>query len=103
MKRMVTISIGVILTAILLFLTVAARKHRWYSNQSNTYGWGIMLPEEQKQYNARMQSLNGYDSCMVFMTEHKQRMDARATEKGVNLPAIAINPCEIMRNRHMYR
>ena len=103
MKRTVIIVIGLILTAVLMMLTLAARKHRWYSNQSNTYGWEIMTAEEQREYHLKMQNLRTYDECTVHMADHKKKMDDRARDKGIILPAIQVNPCEIMKNRRMYK
>lgn len=103
MKRTITVVIGLILTFVLILLSVAARKHRWYSNQSNTYGWEIMTPEEQKDYHIKMQSFTGYDACNDFITDHNKKMEDRAKEKGVILPTIQNNPCVIMKNRHMFR
>lgn len=102
MKRIVIVA-GIFFMAVLVLSSVAARKHRWYSNQSNTYGWEIMSPEEQRQYHMEMQSLSGFDACLDFMAKHNQKMEQRATEKGVVLPAIQYNPCEIMKNRKMFR
>lgn len=103
MKRRVTILIGIILTAILITLSVAARKHRWYSNQSNTSGWEIMTSEEQREHHIKMQNLSSYDECTLYIADHKSKMESRAREKGVILPVIERSPCDIMKSRGMFR
>jgi preprotein translocase subunit SecG len=103
MKRIITV-IALILIVLLILLSVsAARKHRWYGNQSNAIGWEIMSPEEQREYNSRMQNLSNLDECSSYLLEHSKKMEERAREKGVVLPVINLNPCEVIKRRQMYK
>ena len=57
---------------------------RWGSDV--TPGWALMTPEERRQHQQQMRAVKDYDECRKLMEEHHARMQARAKEKGTNLP-----------------
>lgn len=98
--------ISMIVVTITIAVTVSpvsARLNQWYSNQSNTYGWQLMSPEEQKAHHATMRRFTEYSDCKGYIDEHDKNMKDRALEKGFELPVIQQNPCETMKNRRMLK
>jgi hypothetical protein len=53
---------------------------RWGSD--NTPGWTMMTPQERSQHQERMRSMNNYDECKAYQTQHHEQMAARAKERG---------------------
>lgn len=102
MERIIT------MTALALTITISAspvfaRLNQWYSNQTNTYGWQLMSPEEQKAHHANMRRFTEYSDCKGYIDEHDKNMKDRTLEKGFELPVIQQNPCETMKNRRMLK
>lgn len=83
--------------------SVYAKQSHWYSNESNTYGWNIMTPDEQKEHYAKMRRLTSYNDCIIYIEQHDALMKQRAAEKGVDLPALKQNPCDTMKGRRMLK
>lgn len=85
---------------IAVFLTVSsafARPWRWDANQKNTAGWQLMTPEERTEHRAKMRSFTEYDACKEYVDEHHKQMEQRAKEKGVAVPVMKRNPCDVMK------
>jgi hypothetical protein len=38
-----------------------------------------------------------YAECNAYMIQHRQEVDRRAAAKGVALPTVRGNPCDVMR------
>lgn len=51
------------------------------------YGSQLMTPQERNEYRRRMRELKTQQEREQFRKEHHERMQARAKERGVTLPA----------------
>lgn len=58
---------------------------RW--GRADTPGWSMMTPAEREQHRQHMQSMQTYDECTAYMTEHRALMAERAKQRGRTLPA----------------
>lgn len=77
-----------------------AQPGRWSGNQGNTYGWQLMTPEERAEHQTKLRGLTEYSACKDYVDSHRNRMDERAKEKGLTLPATRRNnPCDRMKAR----
>ena len=54
----------------------------------NIYGYQLMTPAEREQYRARMRAAQTNEERERIRAENHERMEARAREKGVNLPDV---------------
>ncbi|MEO7031414.1 MAG: hypothetical protein ABI351_13960 [Herbaspirillum sp.] len=72
---------------------------KWHMTKSNTYGYGLMTPEERTEHRDKMRSMTSYDECKAYIGEHQTQMEARAKEKGATVPAIKNDPCSNMKAR----
>jgi len=52
------------------------------------YGYDLMTVEERAQHRAKMQSLNTEEEREAYREEHHKLMQARAKERGVEIPEI---------------
>lgn len=85
-----------------LSLTVsAAFAHQWCwcCDQSNTYGWQLMTPDERKEHQARLDNFTEYSACKEYIDEHHKKMEERARGKDVVEPQIKKNPCDGLKER----
>jgi len=89
----------IILTMALTVSSAFARPWRWDANQKNTAGWQLMTPEERTEHRAKMHSFTDYNACKEYVDEHHKKMEERAKEKGVNVPVMNRNPCDMMRTK----
>lgn len=65
---------------------------------SNTRGWSLMTPQERTEHRNKMLSFKTYEECDAYRTEHHKLMEARAKEKGAQVPAVPRqNMCERMK------
>lgn len=76
-----------------------ARPWRWEANQKNTPGWQLMSPEERAAHRATMRSFTEHSACTEYVAEHHASMVERAKEKGVPVPVMRQNPCDVMKAR----
>lgn len=53
------------------------------------YGTQLMNPQERREYSVKMSSLKTPEEQEAFRLQHQQRMQLRATAKGMTLPAAA--------------
>ncbi len=60
-------------------------------------GSDLMTAEEQAAHAKKLQDMQTYSECNVYMTQHRQEIDRRAAAKGVSLPTVRGNPCDVMR------
>lgn len=81
----------------LLLLAGEAGAFPWYASGDNFRGAQLMTPEERKAHVARLQGMQGLEECRAYMQAHHQDLDRRAREKGVTLPPVQGDPCEVMR------
>ena len=72
-------------------------------NQDNTAGWTLMTPAERSAQQTRMRSANSYAECKQVQAEHRVTMEARATEKGVTMPAPRQNGCDRMQAMGLFK
>ncbi|MBW4055679.1 MAG: hypothetical protein HIU83_09785 [Proteobacteria bacterium] len=102
MKRIVT-TIALTLALSLTVSTAFARNWRWTGNAQNTAGWQLMTPEERTEHQAKLRSFTEYNACKEYVVEHHKKMEERAKEKGVAVPVMRRNPCDMMKARGMLK
>lgn len=95
--KTITSAIIVILFSALFASTAMAKPWRWDANQKNTAGWQLMTPEERTEHRAKMRTFTEYDTCKEYVAEHHKQMELRAKEKGVAVPVMKRNPCDVMK------
>lgn len=88
-----------IIITITLATTIAlsaafAHQWCWCCDQSNTYGWQLMTPDERKEHQARLENFTEYNACKEYIDEHHKKMEERARVKGVVEPLMKKNPCD---------
>ncbi len=69
-----------------LFISVIAVAAMEQAQEGEIYGWQLMSPEEQTDYQAKMRSLNTQEERNMLREEHHNQMQERAREKGLSLP-----------------
>ena len=86
------------LSAVLLlaFASTAAYAFPQYAS-GGFRGSELMTAEEQAAHAKKLQDMSSYAECNVYMTQHRQEVDRRAAAKGVSLPTVRGNPCDVMR------
>ncbi|MBK9442871.1 MAG: hypothetical protein IPN53_16850 [Comamonadaceae bacterium] len=62
-------------------------------------GAALMTAEERAANQARMASVKTYDECKAVQAEQHAAMQARATEKGITLPAPQSRGCDMRKAR----
>lgn len=60
-------------------------------------GSELMTADEQAAHAKKLQDMQSYAECNVYMTQHRQEVDRRAAAKGTTLPTVRGNPCDVMR------
>ena len=68
-----------------------------YSTGDNIRGAQLMTPEERREYTAKLPNMKSMDECRAYMNAHYLELDKRAKERGVILPPISGDPCELMK------
>ena len=53
----------------------------------NTFGWGMMSPEERAEHMTRMRGMSSYEDCAAYRDEHHRLMAERAQARGGRMPA----------------
>ena len=96
MKNII-ITLIAILVAALFASTAMAKQWRWSGNQQNTAGWQLMTPAERTEHQTKMRSFTEYGACKEYVEEHHKKMEDRAKEKGVAVPVMRQNPCDMMK------
>lgn len=98
MKRDITLIVTV---CAILLISPSAFAHQWCwtCNQDNTYGWQLMTPKERKEHQAKLASFTEYSICKEYIDSHHKEMEGRAREKGIDLPAMEINPCDALKSK----
>lgn len=76
-----------------------AHRWCWACNQDNTYGWQLMTPEERKEHQAKLAGFTGYNICKEYIDSHHKAMERRAGEKGIDLPVMESNPCDVLKDK----
>lgn len=65
---------------------------RW--GQGVTPGWALMTPAERTAHQTKMRSMTTRADCRAYVEQHHAEMAARATERGVAVPAMPRrDPC----------
>lgn len=72
---------------------------RWKVDKFDGAASTLMTPEERIANQISMHAVKTYDECKLVQTEQRTLMEARATEKGVTLPAPRQNGCDNMKTR----
>lgn len=94
------ISTIVVTVAISMFAGSAfAKPWRWSGNQGNTFGWQLMTAEERVAHQTKLRGFTEYNVCKEYVDEHHKKMEERAKEKGVTMPVMRQNPCDMMKAR----
>ena len=75
------------------------RAARFSWSNSNTTGWALMTPEERTANQNKMRTVTTYDECKTLLEANHKIMEARAKEKGVQLPTPRQNGCTVMKAR----
>jgi len=98
MRRIRTTVIATLVAALFASTAMAGPRHRsWNCNQQNTAGWQLMTPAERTEHQAKLSSFTEYNACKEYVDEHHKKMEARAKEKGVAVPVMRQNPCDMMK------
>ncbi len=82
---------------------VPAQRQRYRFNQRNTYGWGLMTPEERSAHREKMLSMHSFAECKAYQAEEHARMQERAHAQGKTLPAPRYNACDRMKARGLLK
>ncbi len=96
MKRIIT-TVTLTIAIALIVSNAFARPWRWDANQKNTAGWQLMTPEERTEHRTKMRSFTEYQACKEYVEEHHKKMEDRAKEKGVPVPVMRRNACDMMK------
>jgi hypothetical protein len=87
-----------LLTLCLLTLTGdALARGPWRASEHNTKGWHFMSPKERIEHQATVRAFKAYEPCHDYQVAHHQQMQARASAKGLSLPAGGRDICEHLR------
>ena len=71
-----------------------ARKSPAWWGSDVTPGWALMSWKERNEHRKKMRSMTNYDDCKAYLTEHHDKMAARAKEKGqLTLPDAKRDGC----------
>jgi hypothetical protein len=62
-----------------------------------------MTPEERKAHVTRLQRMQNFNECHTYMQAHYLELDKRAREKGITLPPLQGDPCEVMQSMGRFR
>jgi hypothetical protein len=91
---------AVLTGAILTTSGLALAADPWAADQSNTTGWQLMTPAERTEHQTKMRSFKTYEECKTYQQEHHARLEPRAKEKGMTLPAAGSGyGCDNMKMR----
>lgn len=101
--KTITSTLIATLVAALLASSAMAGPGRWNSNKGNTYGWQLMTPAERTDHQAKMRSFTEYNICKEYVEEHHKLMEERAKEKGVSVPVMRQNPCDMMKAKGLLK
>ena len=75
----------------------------WYAQGDNFRGAQLLGPDERKQHVNRLQNMKTFDECRGYMQAHYLELDRRARDKGVFLPPVQGDPCEVMKTMGRFR
>jgi len=86
------------LIAVVGLMLASATVHAFPQYASGGFrGAELMTAEEQAAHAKKLQEMQTFTECNAYMTQHRQEVDRRAAAKGVTLPAVRGNPCDVMR------
>ncbi len=85
-----------IIVAGLMLASAAAHAFPQYAS-GGFRGSELMTADEQAAHAKKLLDMQSYGECNTYMTEHRQEVDRRAAAKGVTLPTVRGNPCDVMR------
>lgn len=92
-----------LLLAVLMLVSSQVFAFPWYAQGENFRGSQLMTPDERKNHVSRLQNMKSFDECKGYMQAHYLELDRRAKEKGVQLPGIQGDPCEVMKGMGRFR
>jgi hypothetical protein len=95
--------IALIVIASATTMSAVAAPGRFGWNKNYTPGWSLMTPQERTEWQTKMRGAKTYDECKAMQEEHHKSMEARATEKGITLPAPRQNGCDVMKARGLIK
>lgn len=73
--------------------TPSRKSPAWWGSDV-TSGWALMSWKERNEHRKKMRSMTNYDDCKAYLTEHHDKMAARAKEKGqLTLPDAKRDGC----------
>jgi len=73
--------------------TQTRKSPAWWGSDV-TSGWALMSWKERNEHRKKMRSMTNYDDCKAYLTEHHDKMAARAKEKGqLTLPDAKRDGC----------
>jgi len=89
----------VALAAGLMFVFAAAQAadsggRRFRFDQDNVPGWALMTSAERAQHHQKLMSLRTLDECRAYMQEQREKMEARAQQRGRILHAPRFDVCD---------
>ena len=71
-----------------------SRKSPAWWGSDVTPGWAMMSWKERNEHRKKMRAMTHYDDCKAYLTEHHEKMAARAKEKGqLTLPDAKRDGC----------
>lgn len=72
-------------------------------DNSNTFGWRMMSPDERRAHREKMHSLANIDDCRGYLADHQTLMRERAAQKGMPAPASPpVDMCQRMQDRGFF-
>lgn len=76
---------------------------RFAFNKENTPGWSLMSAEERIAHRDQMMAAKTYEECKAAQLEHRNIMETRAKEKGVNLRKPGQYACDRMKAQGLFK
>lgn len=89
--------------ALILASEALAFQYPWYTIPDNIRGAYLMTEEERSAHIYRLQTMKTFDECKTYMQKHYIELEQRARSRNVPLPAIRMDPCEMMRMTGHFR
>jgi hypothetical protein len=92
------------MAAILLSANISAVwAFPWYASGEGIRGAQLMTEEERHKYVHDLQSMHSMQECQAYMHDHEYALETRAKVKGVALPPVKGDPCEVMQIMGRFR
>lgn len=102
MKLIIAVSV-LIFSIALAVSTAFAHGWCWACTEDTTYGWHVMSPDERKEHQIRIVNFTDFKACKDYVDAHAKKMAERAGEKGIVLPVVRENPCDVLKDKGLLK